>query len=467
MQFANRIASTLGITRFGFDSLTPKGRRRSVSSKINREDYYAKGNKHRALQANANDLARNLSLCGWMCRRHLDYVSQFSFHSRTGLKELDDRIEQLMQEDSRPARADVAGRFGREKLFRLAECRRLLDNDTFLIKLNDGRLQGVQADLVRDPPKTKLGEDWINGVRVNGVGRPLAYAVHKRKGYSQETYQRAVSARNVIHYGFFERYAADQVRGISPIVSALDPLRDVYDKLQLELARAKVSQLFAFAFFRGSEEEIADDEDETEGKSASYAEQVRQSNFGSGPAVLDLDPGDRAEFLESKQPSGETQAFTQQVVQIAIKALDIPFSFYDESHTNFFGSRAAWLHYERSCHDKREDQIEMRRNYTVWKLQQWIRDGRLVLPSGMTIADLGFEWVPRGMPWWDPSKEINGQLQAVKAGLDNPQRICRATGTDYFDNIDQIAKAREYAEQKGVSVEFALVDQNIVEVNNQ
>ena len=143
-------------------------------------------------------------------------------------------------------------------------------------------------------------------------------------------------------------------------------------------------------------------------------------------------------------------------MQVALKSLDIPFSFYDESHTNFFGSRAAWLHYERSCKDKRDDQIEMRRNYTQWKLQNWIASGRLVLPVSMRQTDIHFEWVPGGMAWWDPSKEINGHIAAIKAGLDTPQRICRATGTDYYDNVDAISKALQYASEKGVPVEFAM-----------
>jgi capsid protein len=139
-----------------------------------------------------------------------------------------------------------------------------------------------------------------------------------------------------------------------------------------------------------------------------------------------------------------------------LKALDIPYSFYDESHTNFFGSRAAWMHYERSCKDKRGDQIEMRRQYTVWKLQGWIASGRLVLPAGVRLIDLVWEWVPLGMPWWDPAKEISGHVAAIKNALDTPQRICRSTGTDYFENVDDIAVATEYAKKAGVAVEFAV-----------
>ncbi len=446
----------------GLRCAKPSGRRRNPGNIVPREDYYTQGYRRNALQANSADLARNLSLCQWMIRRHLDYVSQFTFHSRTGNAELDARIEALMEIDGRPENMDIAGRFGREKMFRIAEMRRVLDGDVLLVKLNDGRLQGVQADLLANPKDTKPDEQWINGVLITQVGRALAYGVNVRDGLTQTKADRRINATDAILYGFFERFAADQVRGISPLVSAYNSLRDVYENVDYALAKAKISQLFALAMMRDAtdapgeyvgEEESADTPESTGAQQTPTKPQI---DFGNGPIVLDLDPGEKAEVIESRQPSSEFQQFMVLVIQLCLKALDIPFSFYDESHTNFFGSRAAWLHYERSCKDKRDDQIELRRNYTIFKLRQWIRDGLLTLPRGWTVSSVYFEWQARGMPWWDPTKEIRGYAAAIAAGLDTPQRICKATDTDFFDNIDQIALAQEYAKNKGVSLVYAM-----------
>ena len=95
----------------------------------------------------------------------------------------------------------------------------------------------------------------------------------------------------------------------------------------------------------------------------------------------------------------------------------------------------------------------MRNNYTRWKILQWIVSGRLRLPAGMTIADLEWEWVPRGMPWWDPAKEIKGDLMAVGAGFDNPMRITKRTGNgDALDNWREtcrfMAEARKISEEE-------------------
>lgn len=457
VSLVQRIGRAVG---FKYDALEPQGKRRAVPRVVPREDHFTRGSRRTGLQSNAADLARNLSLAAWMVRRHLDYVSQFEFHCHTDNEPLNDTIERLMREDSTPSRADVAGRFSREKMFRLAEARRVLDGDVLLVKLADGRMQGVQADLIKDPLRPLPGEEWINGVLVTSLGRPLAYAVHNRTGYTETKEARRINAPNVIHYGFFERFAADQVRGVSPFVSALNPLRDVYENFDYALAKAKVAHIFALSIFRDAatnveDEECAVDGDDDDDEESDEGPEPYQFDL-SKPNILNLDPGDRAEVLESKTPSNEFQNFTQLVIQIALKSLDIPFSFYDEAHTNFFGSRAAWLHYERSCKDRRDDQIEMRRNYTRWKLRHWIQTGRLVLPAGMTVDTVASfcDWVPRGMPWWDPAKEVKGTIAAIAAGLDTPQRACRATGTEFYDNIDEIAKARAYAEAAGVRVSF-------------
>jgi capsid protein len=171
--------------------------------------------------------------------------------------------------------------------------------------------------------------------------------------------------------------------------------------------------------------------------------------------LLDLDPGDRAEFLQSSSPSANFQAFTQLVLMIAMKSLDLPFGFFDEAHTNFYSSRGAWLIYERACQEKRDALIAVLNQITAWRMKLWVIDGDLKLPRGMTLEDVAFEWVPGGMPFWDPSKEMRGNLQAISAGLDNPQRITKESGLgDFYDNCRQIAKAQKFARDLGLSLSF-------------
>jgi len=454
----------VGGARFSYDALESDGKRKSVGRRTPREDFYTRDTKRRGLQANAGDLYRNLSIFGWMVRRHLDYVARFKFYSRTGNEDLDARLQELMKRDSVPSRLDVARKFGREKMFRLAELRRTLDGDTYLMKLARMRLQGIRGDLVRNPPDQNADDTWIDGHRINEAGATSAVAIYKRsKAYSGEGFSRVVPASNVFHYGYFDNYANDQTRGVSPVVAALNPLRDVYENFSFALAKAKIGQLFALAIYQEGQDSAlplgpAPNDDAPDDQDGDHVEDVESRGFEafvkSDLRFLDLEPHEKAEIIESKTPAQELQTFTVQVMQCGLTALDIPYSFFDSSHSNFFGSRAAWNQYERSTLDKRDDQIELRRQFTLWKYRGWIIDGSLELPTGWTIFDLPFEWTAQGVPWWKPVEEVKGATMAIAGGLDNPQRVCMSTGTEFRENVDKIAEAQNYAESKGVSISW-------------
>lgn len=445
-----------------YDALEPKGRRKSPRTTVAREDVYLLGGKRTKLQANASDIVRNFAIAAWAVRRHLDYVARMDFRAVTKDKGLNKEIESLVDIQSKPTNFDRGGRATREKFFRMAEARRVIDGDTGLLLLQDGSVQGIESDLVRNPTKIEKSNshEWVDGVEIDGAGYPRRYAIFGRgKGGKSYEWRRNVQAAAFILYGFFDRYASEQVRGVSPIVTALNPLRDVYENFDLALMRSKISQLFALAIFRDpntadaldkdfkpAQDEDSEDDDDCQ----QDAPRPREIDLSNGPTLLDLDAGEKAEFLESRTPSTELQNFSRLVVMVALKALDIPYSFFDEGHTNYSGQRTSWLMYERSCLDRRDDQIEMRRRWTVFQLQRWILSGELKLPRGMTLSDLYWEWVPLGMPWWKPSEEITGDLKAIAAGLTSPQRVAkeRALG-DVEDNLRETAEFMQFARDLG------------------
>lgn len=444
----------------GYDVIEDKKRRKPPTATTRSEDKVLDQSGRRKVSSTARDIRRNVSIAAWMIRKHLDFVTQFEFHARSGDDGLNAELERLVRKIwSRPSQAHSAGRYRLSKLLRITEGCATVDGDCGLLKLRNGRLQGIEGDRIRQPQGMSTvsqeldGDRWIHGVKVNRAGRHLAYAIHRRvNGGSAFEFERDVRGSRLELHGFYDRF--DQVRGVSPIVAALNPLRDVYENFDYALIRSKVQQLFALAITRNSEELTGEtytgEDTDDDGQDERY-----DVDFGRGPVKLELDPGDDAKFLESSQPSSEFQAFTNLVVAVALKALDIPFNFYDESHTNFFGSRAAWLLYDRSARDKRNDVAELLRRLTVWRLSLFIQDRELTLPSGMSLGELDFEWVPVGMPWWDPAKEIKGDLMAIGAALDTPQRITKERGRgDWFENIDEIKKALEYAESQGVPVNF-------------
>lgn len=439
--------------QLSYDGAERKDRRKQPAVSHAAEDRILPQGKRDILSANARDLNRNYAVAASAIRQHLNYVCSHRFAGRCADRGLSRDLETLMERWSRREGCDAAGRHRLSRFIRIAEIRRILDGDVGVMRLAAGTLQGIEGDRIRSQAGADNGV-WLNGVKTNDAGRALAYAIHKRTRGGSLEFERTVPASNLFLHGFYDRF--DQVRGVSPVAAALNQFRDVYENFDYALAKAKVSQLFALAFYRDAETaagEITEaSEDEEEGsESTGY-----KVDFGRGPAVLDLDPGDKAEFLESNNPSNQFQDFTKLVTMVALKSLDIPYSFFDESHTNFFGSRGAFLHYDRSCDEKRADVQDLLRWVTVWRVGLWIADGTLKLPRGADIGSVNWEWIPQGMPWWDPAKEVTGQLKAIGAALDSPYRITKETGTDFERNVDDMSRAVQYARSKGVRLSFDL-----------
>jgi capsid protein len=450
---AGRMFSSFG----SYEAAENRDRRRVPQVKHGSEDTLLTQRKRDVLTANARDLNRNFSTVAWMIRRHLDYVAAFQFQGRTGNEKFDNQLEAWVERVSQRQFFDVAGRHRRSRFLRLAELRAVLDGDFGWMRIKGGSCQGIEGDRIRNPPGNYSGT-WIHGVKVNEAGRAQAYALHKRQG-TQIQFDTTVKASNLFLHGTFDRF--DQVRGVSRLAAAMNDFRDVFEAKDYALAKLKVEQLFALALYRDADVSAGnvDDKYSPTGDAGETTERTKyQTDFGRGPILLDLDPGDRAEFLESKHPSAETQAFFQLITMVALKALDIPYSFFDESHTNFFGSRGAWLHYERSCGEKRDDLSELLDWWTTWRLQDAVIYNELELPAGMTVADIDWEWVPIGMPWWNPVAEIKADAMACTAGFDNVNRVVKDRGRGEFrDNVDANAAAIKYARSKGMVLDIDTV----------
>ncbi len=160
--------------KFEYDALTPAGKRKAAPARVIREDSELLGGKRIKLQANARDIAKNFSIAGWACRRHLDYVSSFSFNPTTTDRGLNKELQALMEVQSRPLNCDRGGRCSREKMFRLLEMSRVLDGDIGMVRLRDGRTQLIESDLIKNPEKEDQQDrekwEWVDGVQIDYAG---------------------------------------------------------------------------------------------------------------------------------------------------------------------------------------------------------------------------------------------------------------------------------------------------------
>ncbi len=431
-----------------YDGATTDKRRRAPRNDVKSEDDHLNVSERRKLISTTRDLRRNYTLAAWAIRKHLDYVATHSFQSKTGIKDLDDHIEKLVRWWSAHQNFDIAKRHGLHRFIRIAEASRTVDGDVLLYMLRTGFLQAIEGDRVANhggafhSGRYKAG-DFKRGVKVSKGGAAQAFIINNRSlNGSRLEFGRVLSAKHVIQFGYWDRF--DQIRGISPLAASINTLQDTYEGITYALARAKVSQLFALALKRAGEKPVGE---VTKGTDESGDE----INFGKGPIFLDLELEDDAEFLESKQPATEFQDFIQTMMSLALKALDIPYSFYNESFTNYSGARQALLMYEQSAANKRRDVQDLLNALTAWRMRLWIIAGVLELPGNMTVSDVKWEWIPTGLPWIDPLKETVADNKAVDGRLNSRTRISRRMGKDWNEVLDELEKEEEELKKRGLT----------------
>lgn len=443
--------------------------RRTASGIVRPEDKILDATRRKMLASNAMDLHRNAVLFAWAVRRHLDYTTLFDFQPQTGDAGLDRDLRDLMADACRPRNCDVGGRHSWNKIRRLAEVRKLLDGDCGLLLLRSGHVQGIESHAIRNPRMVRTdATNWDMGVKLGPGRRAVAYCLEDR-GPNGLLRERVVPRSRLLLLASFEgRF--DQIRGISPVAGALNEFRDVYETKELMQAKVKLDQIFGVAFMRNADATSLADEFGVDGSTESEDPATAASadpgpppsyDLGQNVKGFDMDKDEDIKLLQSTNPSSQTQEFLQLSIAIAIKALDLPFNFFDESRTNFFGSKAAWIQYDRACQAKREDQLELHREWTVWQMRRWLLPrsiggtGELVLPAGRTLTDVKWRWVNRGMPWWNPQEELTVDLMAAAAGLKTMQTICDERGLGVWrDNLAGLAAEFGAARDAGFTLAF-------------
>ena len=395
------------------------------------DDHLAQRDRDK-LQTATMDQRRNFAVLAWAIRKHCDFVADHNFQPNTGDKTLNDDLAGIVADWSTPEEFDERQKFGLHEHVRTNEALRTIAGDILIEKLTNGRVQAIEADRIRDPdrPNNKRGDTWKNGVLQNAAGKNISYAVHRRDG-NGFTFEKILPAEKVYHFGYFQRH--DQARGITEISAAINDFRDVATAKTYALAKMKISQLFGL---------VLNVEDPT-GEEISLAD---------GPFVAELGQNDKAQFLTDATPSTQFDAFMRHVIGISLKSLDLPFNFYDEAHTNFFGSRAACILYLMACKPKRRGVQQKLTHLTRWRFHYETARGKLRLPRNQSVENLKFAWHPAGMTWFDPSKEATAAEKLISLNLASRAEIRLAThGDDWFALTEQIAREQAHLRDLGLA----------------
>ena len=361
-------------------------------------------------------------------RKHLDFVATHNFDCSSDSKTLNEDIEGHVAEWSEPENFDIRERFDLHQWIRVAELLALSGGDMLAQRLRSGHVQGIEPDCIRDPESAD--GDWINGVKQNDAGKNTHFGVWKNKRGGGWEFDRILPANQVFHFGYFQRF--NQGRGISPFAPGLDQLRQVANAVRYAQAKQIISAMVGL---------VSNVEDPKRGN----------VNLTGGPFMVEIGIDEKLDMLQDKTPSMEFDSFLKHVIGMSLKSIDLPYNFYDERYTNFFGSRAALNLYLMSCNSKRRRVRSLLNNLTRWQLNYRLSIGKLRLPRSMdldTVIRKYCAWIPVGFQWWNPLQEAKAAEIMLKLRLKSRSELRRETeGDSWFGLQDQIdAEEKRVAE---------------------
>ena len=469
-----------------YDALKDTGRRRrNPPYKVRHADNKLRDRDRRQMSAKSHEIFDNFSIMAWAVRKHLDYVASLTFRGKNNSESVNKKLEEFIEGWSPRLECHSQRKHSLPSLIRLIEQRKVLDGDVFVMKVAKpselrGSIQLLEADRIATPidrearggydlpsqsgthpisgPNKRLMDDfnaaeWVNGVQLSKHGIAKRYAVHRRAMDGSLQFERYVNASNMVHHGYFDR--ADQVRGITPLTPAYNMMEDIAELHDYFLGKAKLSQILGAFITRDAETGFGampkSDRDQD-----GVADSNFQFEFTDGVNVFDLNPGEAVQTVQDGTISTETIQMLQQLVLCALKSLDLPYSFYSEDYTNWYGSRGALIQYQKSTKSRIRELQETMDEVTRWRFGIAVAAGELQLPKSMSFEDLRWKWVPDGVQWWDPVKEVTGYKAAMAAGLMSPQTVCTITGQDFREVIKETAEAQAIAKKVDFTMDWAI-----------
>lgn len=475
-----RLASALQNRTYDF--LTTKGRRKDRGSTIKAQHEELDHNKRNKAINTARDMYNNVIECYWAVNRYVNAVTGFTFQPTTKDRELAQRLIDFYERFNETA--DVTGRYTYNELLRLWELRQIIDGDVLKIRLMSGQIETIHADWIQTGNQP-ANENWIDGVRVDEYGKPIAYSIIRQTAKGKEV-KRIIDARHA-YLKFHSDGRIDSYRGVSPLVSALAEFQDVKEIKTYTNTKVKLESILALAIKRTSgkydygyqvgdyalgssgvpiTDAVAGEPDSGTGSVGTSsvitdptlsADDELNRNFElpdaeTGAAIVDTIGDETVSNITNQTPSSSFKDFYDMSVKTAYKALDIPGSFADESLSNYNSMRCASMQFEDSTEAEVEKNGKEITSDLVWAMRLAVANGQLQLPAGVEPSAKLFKLIHKRRRIIDADREFKSFGIGVSNGFWSFEDTCNMLGKDAYDVIDSNAKIMEYARNKGVSL---------------
>ena len=261
---------------------------------------------------------------------------------------------------------------------------------------------------------------------------------------------------------------SEQYRGVPYLAPVIETLKQVSRYTNAELTAAIIKSFFALFFTNapaganglegiapsaiyGNEEEEVDPRRPV----------VDVAEYDLGPGTLNALPaGVDVKAVDAGRSMSTFDPFVTQLIKHIGAAINIPYEVLMKNFTSSYSaSRAAML--------QAWEEFKLRRTwfardfcqpvYETW-LAEAVAIGRIDAPGffddpAIRAAWISADWYGPTMSILDPVKDIKGSALRVQYGLSTREReAAEMTGTDFEENLDQLAWELKMIESKGLTL---------------
>ena len=435
-----------------YEMAEDKGRRRAPRRRKAAEEAILTQRVRDRGTATIYDQIRNDPVVTWAFGKFLDYTTVQYFAAKTDDSKFNDELEEAFADWSRACNCDVARRNDFDNIVRIFGGALALDGDAALLKIEGGRLQGIESDRIRENGTIANGEipPSVNGVQIDpDTGAATGYLLFNRGpngvGY---VYNRVLTPDDLIFRGNFIRF--DQVRGIPMVAPAVNVFQDVKETDEYQRIKAKNHALLGIAVTSAAGsglDEFGDAPLAIPQPGASGADGAADAKSAYGcydieaATKLELDRGDSINLLESHTPSNEYQSFNDSLIRRGLLIFGLAFSFYDSRSSTYSAMKQDRAEFKIFVQRFMRMNMDLRYEITGWILPQLLRDYGLRWSGADKIR---YEWLPQAEPWLEESAEVTSALNRIAGGLSSVEDEVKRRGGDCFDVARKTARYQEY-----------------------
>lgn len=384
------------------------------------------------------DLYRNDSVVSGIVTRFADNVVGHGImpQAKTSDPEWNAQAESFFREWAKIA--DYRQRLTLWDLQRMVVNARMLDGDMGFVLVNNGQLQPIEGERIRQPQPDQGGV--IDGVEVNANGIKTGYFVHDRDpltGMFTGTKWTRVPAENFKHVTNGFRF--DQVRGVADLAPVVNNVKDLSEYITANLLKAKNE---ARRFYT-----VENEAGGPTGLPRRYTEDDSGNNQTIEKVQIGeihyLRKGEKMQEIGNVTPGQMFDPFVEKILRMIGASLGLPYEFVllDFSQGSFSSSRAALMQTYRTFQNWQQWMISgFLQPVWNWRIAKAIKSGELPMaPVDKRGVSEWYkvQWQTPEYEWIDPQAEAQARTLEISSGVSSLTQWARKKGYDAEDMLKE------------------------------